>query len=144
MKVAEILKTKTRNLVTIPPTLTVYDALKVMGEHNIGALLITENEKLLGIFSERDYARKIVLKGKNSHETMVTEIMTKDNIITVSPTNSIEECMQLMSNYKIRHLPVMQDGTLTNIVSVSDVVTCIIEMQKNTIDHLQNYIRNSG
>lgn len=144
MKVAEILKTKTRNLVTIPPTLTVYDALKVMGEHNIGALLITENEKLLGIFSERDYARKIVLKGKNSHETMVTEIMTKDNLITVSPTNSIEECMQLMSNYKIRHLPVMQDGTLTNIVSVSDVVTCIIEMQKNTIDHLQNYIRNSG
>lgn len=144
MKVAEILKTKKRNLVTIPPTLTVYDALKVMGEHNIGALLITENEKLLGIFSERDYARKIVLKGKNSHETMVTEIMTKDNLITVSPTNSIEECMQLMSNYKIRHLPVMQDGTLTNIVSVSDVVTCIIEMQKNTIDHLQNYIRNSG
>jgi len=143
MKVAEILKTKTRNLVTIPPTLTVYDALKVMGEHNIGALLITENGKLLGIFSERDYARKIVLKGKNSHETMVTEIMTKDNIITVSPTNSIEECMQLMSNYKIRHLPVMLDGTLTNIVSVSDVVTCIIEMQKNTIDHLQNYIRNS-
>ncbi len=143
MKVAAILQKKTKPLVTIISTISVYDALKIMGEHNIGALMIVENEKLNGIISERDYARKIVLKGKNSHDTLVKEIMTSE-LITISANTSIEECMQLMRNHHIRHLPVLENEKLTGIVSIGDVVSAVIDMQKNTIDHLQNYIRNSG
>ena len=143
MKVAAILQKKTKPLVTIISTITVYDALKIMGEHNIGALMIVENDQLNGIISERDYARKIVLKGKNSHDTLVHEIMTKE-LITITANTSIEECMQLMRNHQIRHLPVTDNGKLIGIVSIGDVVSAVIDMQKDTIDHLQNYIRNSG
>lgn len=143
MKVAAILQKKTKPLVTIISTITVYDALKIMGEHNIGALMIVENDQLNGIISERDYARKIVLKGKSSHDTLVHEIMTEE-LITITVNTSIEECMQLMRNHHIRHLPVTDNGKLTGIVSIGDVVSAVIDMQKDTIDHLQNYIRNSG
>lgn len=143
MKVAAILQKKTKPLVTITSTITVYDALKIMGEHNIGALMIVEENKLCGIISERDYARKIVLKGKNSKDTLVSEIMTSE-LITIGAHTSLEQCMELMRNHHIRHLPVLENEKLVGIVSIGDVVSAVIDMQKDTIDHLQNYIRNSG
>jgi CBS domain-containing protein len=139
MKVSDILKSKGSNVYSITSGLTVYEALKVMGEKNIGALLVIEEEKLLGIISERDYARKIVLKGKSSNETLVKEIMT-EKVIAVSPDDFIEKCMELMSEKKIRHLPVVKDDKVTGIISITDVVTAIIASQKETISHLQNYI----
>ena len=139
MKVSDILKSKGSNVYSITSGLTVLDALKAMGEKNIGALLVIEDEKLLGIISERDYARKIVLKGKSSSETLVKEIMT-EKVIAVSPDDNIEKCMELMSEKKIRHLPVVKDEKVTGIISITDVVTAIIASQKETISHLQNYI----
>lgn len=116
-----------------------YEALKVMGENNIGALPVIESDQLVGILSERDYARKIVLKGKKSHETMVSEIMT-EKVITISPEDSIDTCMELMRDKHIRHLPVLVDGKITAMISIGDVVNAIIESQKETINQLQNYI----
>ena len=139
MKVSDILKAKGSNVYSITSGLTVLDALKAMGEKNIGALLVIEDEKLLGIISERDYARKIVLKGKSSNETLVKEIMT-EKVIVVSPDDNIEKCMELMSEKHIRHLPVVKDAKVTGIISITDVVTAIIASQKETISHLQNYI----
>ncbi len=139
MKVAEILKAKGNNIFSITSDYTVYDALKVMGEKNIGALLVIENQQLIGIISERDYARKIILKGKSSQDTLVKEIMTKE-VISVSPGDKIDKCMELMSEKHIRHLPVMQDGIVTGIISITDVVKAIIESQKETISLLHNYI----
>lgn len=139
MKVADILASKGSNVYSVTENITVYEALKVMGEKNIGALLVMEGERLKGIISERDYARKIVLKGKSSNETLVKEIMT-ESVITVLPEADLEECMGLMSGRKIRHLPVMKDDKVLGVISITDVVTAIIELQKNTIVHLQNYI----
>jgi len=139
MKVSDILKTKGSNVYSITSGLTVLDALKIMGEKNVGALLVIEDEQLLGIISERDYARKIVLKGKSSQDTLIKEIMT-EKVICVSPDDNIEKCMELMSGKKIRHLPVVNDEKVTGVISITDVVTAIIEAQKETISHLQNYI----
>ena len=139
MKVAEILKAKGSEIFSITSDYTVYDALKVMGEKNIGALLVIENQQLVGIISERDYARKIILKGKSSQDTLVKEIMTKE-VISVLPDDKIDKCMELMSEKHIRHLPVMQDGIVTGIISITDVVKAIIESQKETISLLHNYI----
>ena len=141
MKVSDILSSKGSNVYSVTENITVYEALKVMNEKNVGALLVMEGEHLDGIISERDYARKIVLKGKASQETTVKEIMTKD-VITVLPEDDIEKCMQLMSGRKIRHLPVMKEDKVLGIVSITDVVTGIIEMQKNTIAQLESYISN--
>jgi CBS domain-containing protein len=139
MKVSNILSSKGSKVFSVNESITVYDALKIMGEKNIGALLVMEAEELKGIISERDYARKIVLKGKSSQETTVKEIMTKE-VITVLPDDDIEKCMGLMSGRHIRHLPVMKDDKVLGVISITDVVTAIIESQKNTISHLQNYI----
>jgi CBS domain-containing protein len=139
MKVAEILQTKGSKVFSITSDITVYEALKAMGEKNIGALLVIEGQQLMGIISERDYARKIILKGKSSHDTLVKEIMT-ENVISISPEDSIEKCMELMSERHIRHLPVMKDGIVTGIISITDVVTAIIASQKETISYLHNYI----
>ena len=139
MKVAEILQTKGSKVFSITSDITVYEALKAMGERNIGALLVIEGQQLMGIISERDYARKIILKGKSSHDTLVKEIMT-ENVISISPEDSIEKCMELMSERHIRHLPVMKDGIVTGIISITDVVTAIIASQKETISYLHNYI----
>lgn len=139
MKVADILSSKGSNVYSVSENITVYEALKIMGEKNIGALLVMEADKLRGIISERDYARKIVLKGKSSNETLVKEIMT-EQVITVLPEDDIEKCMGLMSGRKIRHLPVMKEDKVLGVISITDVVTAIIELQKNTINHLQNYI----
>lgn len=139
MKVSDILQSKGSNVYSIISGLTVYDALKVMGEKNVGALLVIENDELLGIISERDYARKIILKGKTSHETLVKEIMTQ-KVISVGPDDNIEKCMELMSGKKVRHLPVLKDNKVIGIISITDVVTSIIASQKETISLLHNYI----
>jgi len=141
MKVSDILKAKGSNVYTVNPEITVYEALKIMGEKNIGALLVMEDKNVKGIISERDYARKIILQGKSSSDTPVKEIMT-EKVITVLPEDDIEKCMELMSGRKIRHLPVVKDGNVLGIISITDVVTAIIEVQKNTISQLESYISN--
>jgi CBS domain-containing protein len=139
LKVADILKTKGSNVFSVLPDSSVYDALKIMGEKNIGALMVIENDELKGIFSERDYARKVVLVNRTSRETKISEIMTP-NVITISPSDTIDHCMEQMSEKRIRHLPVAVNGKITGIISISDVVTAIIQMQKETISHLHDYI----
>jgi CBS domain-containing protein len=139
MKVADILKAKGNFVYSITASASVYDALKNMAEKNIGALMVIEQEKLVGIFSERDYARKVVLQGRASHDTPVQAVMT-DKVITVVSADSLEKCMNLMSKNRVRHLPVVDDDKVTGIISISDVVTAIIESQQETINHLQNYI----
>jgi len=139
MKVADILKAKGSNIFSVLTNTSVYDALKLMGEKNIGALMIIEKDELKGIFSERDYARKVVLLNRTSRDTLISEIMTT-TVITVLPSDTLEHCMELMSKRKIRHLPVAVNGAVVGLISISDVVTAIIKSQKETISHLENYI----
>ncbi len=139
LKVADILKTKGKNVYSVTPDTSVYDALTIMGQKNIGALMVIQGEELKGIFSERDYARKVVLVNRTSRETMISEIMTT-SVITVASTDSIDHCMELMSGKKIRHLPVADNGKVAGLISISDVVTAIIDSQKETISYLHNYI----
>ncbi|MBD0286202.1 MAG: CBS domain-containing protein [Bacteroidota bacterium] len=139
MKVSDILKVKGSNVYWVTPQTSVFEALKQMSEKNIGALLVMEDGKLKGIFSERDYARKIILMGRSSQETLVQEIMT-ERVFTVSPDERIEQCMELMSENRFRHLPVVNDSVVVGVISISDVVTAIIHKQKETIDHLKDYI----
>ena len=139
LKVADILKNKGKNVYSVTPDTSVYDALTIMGQKNIGALMVIEGEELKGIFSERDYARKVVLVNRNSRETLISEIMTS-SVITVATSDSIDHCMELMSGKKIRHLPVADNGRVAGLISISDVVTAIIESQKETISYLHNYI----
>jgi CBS domain-containing protein len=139
MTVSNILQHKGSNVYSIGSDATVLDALKLMGEKNIGALPVIDDGILTGILSERDYARKVVLKGKTSSDTLVKEIMTEAPFV-VSPDDSIETCMNIMSGKKIRHLPVVKENVVTGMISIGDVVTAIIEMQRETIDQLKNYI----
>jgi len=139
MTVDQILNTKGRNVFSVRSTTTVYEALKVMGEKNIGAILVIDGSSLKGILSERDYARKIVLKDKSSKETYVHEIM-ESTVFSVRLSNNIEDCMELMSTKRIRHLPVLDNEIVVGIISISDVVKAIIEIQKDTINHLNSYI----
>ena len=138
-KVRDILKTKGRAVFSVEPSITVYSAIEQMCEKNIGGLLIVENGNLKGIFTERDYARKLILKGKSSKETLIKELMTS-NPITVTPDNTIEDCMDLMSGKRIRHLPVVEGNQLIGMISIGDVVKHIIEEQKSIIEHLEHYI----
>lgn len=138
-KVKSILKNKGNAVFSVEPHVTVYKAIELMCEKNIGGLLIVENDKLAGIFTERDYARKLILKGKSSKDTTISELMTK-NPFTVSPESSIEECMQMMSDKRVRHLPVLEDDKLVGMISIGDVVRFIIEEQKSIIEHLEHYI----
>ncbi len=137
--VANILKNKSGELFFVSSDTTVYDAIKLMSERNIGAVPVVDGLQLTGIFSERDYARKIILQNRKSQETNVSEIMTMA-VITVSPEDSIDHCMEIMSARKIRHLPVLKEGLLIGIISIGDVVSAVIQAQKETINHLQNYI----
>jgi len=139
MKVSDILQKKGSAVIFATSSTSVLDALKLMSEKNIGALLVIDDGKLTGIFSERDYARKVVLKGKASADTAVKEIMT-ENPFTVQPEDSIETCMGIMSDKHIRHLPVVKEGIVAGMISIGDVVTTIIQSQKETIDQLKNYI----
>ena len=139
MTVNQILNTKGKNVYSVRSTTTVFEALKVMGEKNIGAILIIDDSELKGILSERDYARKIVLKDKSSKETLVDEIM-ESTVFTVKLSDNLENCMELMSTKRIRHLPVLEDNIVVGIISISDVVKAIIELQKDTINYLNSYI----
>lgn len=139
MTVNQILNTKGKNVYSVLPSTIVYEALKVMGEKNIGAILVMDGSELKGILSERDYARKIVLKDKSSKETFVHEIM-ENNFFTVKLSDDLDACMELMSTKRIRHLPVLEDEIVVGIISISDVVKAIIEVQKDTINHLNSYI----
>ena len=139
MTVDQILNAKGKNVYSVLSSTTVYEALKVMGEKNIGAILVMDDSELKGILSERDYARKIVLKDKSSKETFVHEIM-ESNLFTVKLSDDLDACMELMSTKRIRHLPVLEDEIVVGIISISDVVKAIIEVQKDTINHLNSYI----
>ncbi|MBC7748704.1 MAG: CBS domain-containing protein [Methylotenera sp.] len=139
MTVNQILSTKGKEVYSILSTNTVYEALTVMSEKNIGAILIIEDTVLKGVLSERDYARKIVLKSKSSKKAFVYEIM-ETNVVTVSPSDNLEYCMELMSTKRVRHLPVLENNIVIGIISISDVVKAIIELQKDTIQHLNSYI----
>ncbi len=140
--VSSILGSKRKEIFSIAPDTSVYHALEIMVDKNVSALLVMEDDKLAGIFTERDYARKVVLKGKASKDTNIGEIMTS-NLITVKPESTIEECMGLMSSKYIRHLPVVDGGKLVGIISIGDVVRHIIEEQKSIIGHMEQYIAGS-
>lgn len=139
MKVSDILKGKGNIIYSVTGDVSVYEAIKTMGEKNIGALVVIEDDELKGIISERDYARKIVLKGKLSRETLVKEIMT-EQVITVVPEDSIDKCMELMSAKHIRHLPIVGSGKVLGMISIGDVVNAVIASQKETIEQLKSYI----
>ena len=138
-KVRNILHSKGNKIFFVTPDTIVYNALEMMYEKNVSALLVMENDKPVGIFTERDYARKVVLKGKFSRETLISEIMTRD-LLTISPDSTIEDAMQLMTDKFIRHLPVVEENKLIGVVSIGDVVKYLIEEQKFIIGNLENYI----
>ena len=124
---------------SVGPGDTVYDALRLMADKNIGAVLVRSNETLEGIFSERDYARKVILLGKTSRETLVSEIMTT-HVVTVQPDWTADQCMALMTEKRIRHLPVTEQGQLIGVISIGDVVRAVVDEQQFTINSLQRYI----
>ena len=130
---------KGREIWSVAPDATVYDAIALMAARSVGAVLVISGGKLAGIVSERDYARKVILQGRSSKETQVREIMTSD-LITVTPENTINDCMRLMTSRRIRHLPVLDGGQLAGIVSIGDLVNAIIADQAHTIDQLHTYI----
>ena len=140
--VRDVLKDKTKEVWSILPYASVYDALKLMGEKQIGALMVIDDHgKVVGIISERDYARKVILKGKTSKETKVEEIMTPaSEMYGVKPDNSVEDCMVLMTGKHVRHLPVFANNQFTGVVSIGDVVKSIIWEQGALIEQLSNYI----
>ncbi len=139
MTVRQILQSKGHEYWSISPEATVYDALELMADRNVGALLVLEDGKLAGIFSERDYARKVILKGKWSKTTLVGELMTGKPIV-IGPDKYIGDCMVLMTNHHIRHVPVMENGVLMGVLSIRDVVDAIIANQEDTIQELEDII----
>ncbi len=139
--VKEVLTTKPVQIYSVTSSTSVLDGLKMMTEKNISALLIIETDVLLGIFTERDYARKIILQGKASKDTPISEAMTTDPIF-VSTTDTIDLCMQIMTDKHIRHLPVLNENQVIGMVSIGDVVKFIIEDQKQTISQLESYINS--
>jgi len=137
--VGELLKTKGRDIWTISPLATVFQALELMAEKDIGALPVVQNRKLVGIFSERDYARKIILRGRASKDTTVSELMTHA-VFYVSPENTFEDCMALMTSKQIRHLPVLENNRLEGMITLGDVVKRIISDQEFRIHELEKYV----
>jgi len=138
--VAELLRTKpTRAVVTVSPELSVLEAIKILAAENIGAAVVMSGDRLAGIFSERDYTRKVILKGRSSDSTRVEEIMTA-NVVVVSPRTKARDCMALMTEKGIRHLPVVDEGRVIGMVSIRDIVSDIIADQDFTIEQLEHYI----
>lgn len=140
-KVADILSHKGRGITSVSPSTTVLEALRIMADQNIGSVLVLENGQYMGIMTERDYSRKVILKGKDSAHTLVAEIMSRD-LPHVTPQDSIEFCMQLLSDKNIRYLPVFDNGTLYGIISINDVVKETILTQQETITHLKDYLHS--
>ena len=141
--VGQVLRTKGHGFMTIGPIASAFDALEIMEEKNVGALLVVENGRLIGVFSERDYARKVILKGKSSKNTLVRDIMSNAPI-TVSLATSLRDCMVLMTDKHIRHLPVIENDAIMGVLSMRDVVNTIISDQESTIEELEEYIAGTG
>jgi CBS domain-containing protein len=139
--VKQLLQAKGREIHSIAPDARVFDALKLMADKDVGALVVLEGGRLAGIISERDYARKVILQGKSSHDITVRDIMT-GKVITVTPEQSVEECMALMTGKRIRHLPVTEGGRLTGLLSIGDLVKEVIAEQEQTIKQLESYIHS--
>ncbi len=137
--VDDVLNDKGRDVYAVMPTTTVFEALEVMSDKNVGALVVVDGELLIGIFSERDYARRLALQGKRSRETPVREIMT-EVVATVSLSHSVKDCMEVMTHQRVRHLPVVEDERLIGLVSIGDVVKSIMSDQEFMIHQLENYI----
>ena len=140
--IAQLLNNKGNQVWSVKPKATIFEALEIMSEKEIGALLVMEDGKLTGIFSERDYARKVILKGKSSKETQVGELMTK-KVFYIDSQKTINDCMAMMTAKRIRHVPVIEDNQVMGIVTIGDVVNQIISEQEVTINHLENYITGS-
>jgi CBS domain-containing protein len=136
---SQLLNNKGRKIYSVSPETMVYDAIKLMNEAKVGALLVIEDNKLAGIISERDYARRVILENRSSHETPVKDIMTKD-VLTVTPDQSVEDCMKVMAEHHIRHLPVAKNGEAIGVISTMDVVKSIISEKESVIDQLEHYI----
>lgn len=137
--IESILANKTHAIHSVTPDATVYDAIALMAEKNVGALLVMEDGKLVGIVSERDYSRKVMLKGKTSRNSYVREIMTTE-LTTAHPRETVEECLRFMTEKRIRHLPVVADGELRGVISIGDLVKKVISAQSATLAQLQDYI----
>ncbi len=137
--VRQLLEAKSSSTHTISPEAPVLDALRLMAEHGIGAVLVMEGTRLVGILSERDYARKVVLHGRSSADTPVRDIMS-GNVVTATPLDTSDRCMQLMTDQRIRHLPVVDGGDVVGVISIGDLVKAVIEDQQQELDHLQRYI----
>ena len=139
--IRQLLQAKGNRIFTIGPDARVFDALRLMAEKDVGALVVMDGDRLAGIISERDYARKVTLHGKSPHEIQVREIMT-GKVITVEPGQTVEECMALMTNKRIRHLPVTDGGQLIGLLSIGDLVKEVIADQEQTIRQLESYIHH--
>ncbi|MFT4197740.1 MAG: CBS domain-containing protein [Pseudoxanthomonas sp.] len=137
--VRQLLQAKGAEIVAVAPQAPVIEALRVMAEHSIGAVLVMEGRRLAGILSERDYARKVALQGHSSRDTPVADIMTAQ-LVTVAPDTGIDQCMKLMTERRIRHLPVLEGGEVVGVLSIGDLVKAVIEAQQLELDHLQRYI----
>ncbi|KAF1712910.1 CBS domain-containing protein [Pseudoxanthomonas sacheonensis] len=135
----QLLGNKTPEVFAVAPGDAVIDAIRLMAEKSVGAVLVMDGASLAGIVSERDYARKVVLHGRSSADTSVRDIMTAD-VITVGPNHTVEHCMQLVTDHRIRHLPVVEDGEVIGVISIGDLVKAVIEDQKVQLDQLQRYI----
>ena len=141
--VRDLLAGTSSELWSIGPDATVYDAIALMSERGIGAVLVLDGAKLVGILSERDYARRVILKGKASRETRVREIMTTE-LVTVTHERTIDDCMQLMTTSRIRHLPVIEQGALVGILSIGDIVKAMMSEREAQIEQLESYIKTGG
>ncbi|HEY4875495.1 MAG TPA: CBS domain-containing protein [Puia sp.] len=140
-KVTDILSHKGKRIVSVTPTTTVLDVLKIMAEQNIGSVMVMDGSQYLGIMTERDYSRKVILNGKSSTDTKVSEIMSND-LPSVTPGDSIEFCMQLMTDKNIRYLPVFENDTICGIISINDLVKETILTHEETISHLKEYLHS--
>ena len=141
--VSVLIDSKGSNVWTVTPDTTVYRALEILAERNIGVLPVVENEVLVGIFSERDYARRVILYGRSSKETPVSEVMTAD-VKTASPDDSVEQCMKIVVENGFRHLPIVQNGNLAGIISSTDLLAEVIRSQEMEIGQLENLITGTG